>query len=235
MKSSYKLISQNPDMRNIKAQILRNRGIEDVNGYLTLGTHVLHDPKWLGEQELEEFWLAVEDASISGRKVFILVDTDCDGYCSAAMMYGYLKRYLEIENIQYILNKNKKHGLCPEVVKQLKSEELGDMRGLLIIPDAGTNDIHQCKELMGMYDIYVIDHHPAEEWFEYEGKNVVNPYAVIINPQTSEYPNKNLCGAAVVYKVLQYLDEKYGHTWANAFLDLLAVAMIADVMDLRNH
>lgn len=234
MACNYKLISANPDTRNIKAQILQNRGIVDVNGYLNLGTHVLHDPKLLGEPELHEFWLSVEDAFISGRKVFVLVDTDCDGYCSGAMMYGYLTKFLELENVEYILNKNKKHGLCPEVMKKLMSEDLGGRQGLLIIPDAGTNDVEQCKELMERYEVYIVDHHPAENFVNVDGKEVVNPYAVVINPQTSEYPNKNLCGAAVVYKVLQYFDEKYGQTWANTYLDLMAVAMIADVMDLRD-
>lgn len=219
-------------MKNIKAQILRNRGIEDVNGYLNLGTHNLHDPKLLGESELHEFWLSVEDASISGRKVFVLVDTDCDGYCSAAMMYNYLKRYLEIENIEYILNKNKRHGLHEDVVKRLKSEELSDQKGLLIIPDAGTNDVAQCKELMEIYDIFIVDHHPVE--VDENGNEIDNPHAVVINPQASDYPNKNICGAAVVYKTLQYFDSKYGQSWANTFLDLMGVAMVADVMDLRD-
>ena len=232
MRCNYKIISANPDIRNIKAQILRNRGIEDVTGYLNLGTHVLHDPKLLGEPELHEFWLSVEDAFISGRKVLVLVDTDCDGYCSGAMMYGYLTRFLEIENIEYILNKNKKHGLCPDVMKQLNNADLGDKRGLLIIPDAGTNDVEQCRELMERYEIYIVDHHPAEA--DENGNEIENPYAVVINPQTCDYPNKNLCGAAVVYKVLQYFDEKYGQSWANTYLDLMAVAMIADVMDLRD-
>ena len=232
MRCNYKLIAQNPDTNNIKAQILRNRGIEDVTGYLNLGTHVLHDPELLGKPQLDKLWLAIEDAFITGNKVFILVDTDCDGYCSGAMMYGYLTKYLELENVHYILNKNKNHGLRPEIVEQLKAEADHDLRGILIIPDAGTNDVEQCKELQQWYDIYVIDHHPAEK--DDDGNDIENPYAVVINPQTCDYPNKNLCGAAVVYKVLQYFDGKYGRTWANTYLDLMAVAMVADIMDLRN-
>ena len=62
-----------------------------------------------------------------------------------------------------------------------------------------------------------------------------NIYATIINPQVCDYPNKNLCGAAVIYKVLQYLDEQYKSSAANEAIDLVGVAMVADVMDLRNQ
>lgn len=114
-----------------------------------------------------------------------------------------------------------------EIVDALLFER-SEEKGLLIIPDAGTNDTAHCKTLSEWYDIIVIDHHPSEDDVE------ENVYATIINPQICDYPNKNICGAATVYKVLQYLDEQYNATEANECLDLVAIAMIADVMDLRN-
>lgn len=228
MKSKIKLITENPDMNNIKAQILKNRGIEDVHGYLNLGNHCLHSYDLLGRDKLERIYELIDECSMEEKNVFILVDTDVDGYCSAAMMFNYLHDFLGIKNVKYILNKDKKHGLQPEIVDALLFERSMD-RGLLIIPDAGTSDTGYCRTLSEYFDIIVIDHHPVEEGSE------PNTFATIINPQICEYPNKTLCGTAVVYKVLQFLDDQYNSSAANRNLDLVGIAMVADIMDLRNH
>ena len=73
MACNYKLISPNPDTRNIKAQILQHRGIVDVNGYLNLGTHVLHAPELLGKENLERIFELIDEASMDEKNVFILV------------------------------------------------------------------------------------------------------------------------------------------------------------------
>ena len=226
LKFDVKLISENPDIKNIKRQILKNRGIEDVDKYLNLGTHCLHDYNLLGKDKLENVFNLLEDAIMEDIKAFILVDTDVDGYCSAALLYRYLKDFLEID-VEYILNKNKRHGLQKEIVDYLIAEK-EEQKGLLFIPDAGTNDTAYCKLLSDYYNIVVIDHHPKEENID------ENIFATIINPQVCDYPNKNLCGAAVVYKVLQYLDDQYEVNRANRHIDLVGIAMVADIMDLRN-
>ena len=48
------------------------------------------------------------------------------------------------------------------------------------------------------------------------------------------YPNKSLCGAGVVYKFLQALDEELWQSKAEKYLDLVALAEIGDSMDLKN-
>lgn len=226
-KCNLKLISENPDMKNIKHQILQNRGIEDVEGYLSLGTHCLNDYRLLGEDKLEKIFELIDEASMDEKDVFVLVDSDVDGYCSGAMMFMYLVDFLGMKNVKYILNKDKKHGLQPEIVDRLLFERSDDKK-LLIIPDAGTGDTEYCRKLSEWYDIVVIDHHPKEDNVD------ENIYATIINPQICDYPNKTLCGAAVVYKVLQFLDEKYDATASNRNIDLVGVAMVADIMDLRD-
>ena len=48
------------------------------------------------------------------------------------------------------------------------------------------------------------------------------------------YPNKTLSGAGVVYKFCKYFDMKYGYNYADDFLDLAAVGIIGDVMELND-
>lgn len=98
---------------------------------------------------------------------------------------------------------------------------------LLIIPDAGTNDIEACKRLKEQgYDIIILDHHQQEK---------KNPYAIVVNNQSSKlYPNKQLCGAGIVYKFLQALDEELWVEYADNYLDLCAFANIADDMEITS-
>ena len=74
--------------------------------------------------------------------------------------------------------------------------------------------------------ILVLDHHIADKESE---------YAIIINNQLSErYPNKTLCGAGVVLKFCQCLDDILKVKYSEEFYDLAAVGLISDMMDLRD-
>ena len=74
-------------------------------------------------------------------------------------------------------------------------------------------------------DVLVIDHHEAEQ---------ISEYACIINNQLCDYPTKSLSGVGMVYKFCQYIDELMNVDYADQFLDLVALGMIADMMDLRD-
>lgn len=96
---------------------------------------------------------------------------------------------------------------------------------LVIVPDAGSNEIEKHEQLraMGM-DILVLDHHNVE-------KIVTN--ACLINNQSCDYPNKGLSGVGVVYKFCSYLDTLLGTNNADNFLDLVAAGCVADMMPLN--
>ncbi len=220
MNLQYKLYENgNNDTSNVLAEVLKNRGIDDYNRYLNLDEGVVKP-----YQNLDH----IEDAVNLFMKHFnqksqigILVDEDPDGFCSAAMMYLYIKQMDSDYPIDYILHgRAKAHGLSDDVVVP------EDIK-LLIIPDAGTNDVTECEKLSnGQMDILILDHHEKEE---------ENPYAVVVNNQTSNnYSNKNLCGAGVVYRFLQALDEENWNEFSDDYLDLCALANISDVMDMRS-
>lgn len=74
-------------------------------------------------------------------------------------------------------------------------------------------------------DVLVIDHHEAEK---------VSENAVIINNQLCNYPTKSLSGVGMVYKFCQYFDFIMNTDYADYILDLVALGMIADMMDMRD-
>lgn len=98
---------------------------------------------------------------------------------------------------------------------------------LVIAPDSSSNDFEQHKKLHDKgIDVLVLDHHEAEK---------ISEYACIINNQMCNYPTKSLSGAGIVYKFCCYLDSLLGTDYANDYVDLASVGIIADVMDLRAY
>ena len=204
---------------DVIAEVLKNRGVEDYEKYLQLDESVV-----IPYENLDNINEAVElfiQHFNQKNKIEILVDSDPDGFCSAAMMYSYIKKLDAEYPVNYILHtRAKSHGLDDDVT-------ISDDTRLLIIPDAGTNDTEACKDLKDKgIDILILDHHESEE---------ENPYAVIVNNQMSKnYSNKDFCGAGIVYKFLQALDTETWNEFADDYLDLCALANISDVMDMRS-
>lgn len=204
---------------NVLEEVLRNRGVDDYEKYLNLNEDVL-----IPYENLDNMNKAVElfDRHFQCRdKIGIVPDPDVDGQCSAAEAYLYIKRMDNEYPITILYHQNAKaHGLDDIVVPD-------DIK-LLIVPDAGTNDYIQCKELNGRgIDVLILDHHEQED---------KNDYALIVNNQCSKnYMNKQLCGGGIVYKWMQALDDFYWNDFADDYLDLVAFSNISDVMDLREY
>lgn len=157
----------------------------------------------------------------AGHKVLIQVDSDVDGYTSAAHLINYLNCLFPSfvqNNIYYRLHNGKEHGIIPDTVP-------GDVK-LVIAPDSSSNDYdeHALLKKRGV-DILVIDHHEADQ---------ISQNACIINNQLCDYPTKSLSGVGVVFKFCSYIDDLMGTDYADLFLDLVALGMIADMMDLRD-
>lgn len=224
----------NNDTSNVLAEVLKNRGIDDYNRYLNLDESVVEPYRNL--DNIEEAVSLFMKHFNQKNKIGILVDEDPDGFCSAAMMYSYIKQMDSDYPVDYILHgRAKAHGLSDDV------KILSDI-DLLIIPDAGTNDKNEIKHINeDGIDILILDHH------ELEGKNkqedlifddalngTIYETVIVNNQMSNNYSNKNLCGAGVVYRFLQALDEENWNEFADDYLDLCALANISDVMDMRS-
>jgi single-stranded-DNA-specific exonuclease len=215
---NYKLIGNN-DVKNIKHTILKNRGIKDIDNYLNLNQSCLYNYSLL--DNIGEGVSLLKEIINNGLPIYIIVDCDPDGYTSAGILYHYITTVINYKNIKYIIQEGKKHGLSEEIMSVLLQEQIG----LVVLPDAGTNDKEQCDKLNKLgFKILILDHHQKER---------DNPYAVIINNQMCEYTNKNLSGVGIVYKFLQALDDEFWFTNSDDYIDLVALGNISDVMDLR--
>lgn len=76
------------------------------------------------------------------------------------------------------MHSGKQHGLKDHIENLLED----DFYRLILLPDAGTNDLEECRKLnKHNTDVLILDHHLKEQ---------DNPYAIIINNQIQNYPNK---------------------------------------------
>ena len=109
----------------------------------------------------------------------VIVDCDCDGYTSAALLINYLyKIYPEwVDNhLKWIMHDGKQHGLSDCI------DKITPNYALVICPDSSSNDYEYHEKLYHQgTGVLVLDHHLADK---------VSQYAVIINNQLSDYPNK---------------------------------------------
>lgn len=121
-------------------------------------------------------------------------------------------------NITYRVHEGKQHGILPDTIPE-------DVN-LVIALDSSSNDYseHEYLKKNGI-DVLVIDHHEAEK---------ISEYACVINNQLCDYPTKSLSGVGMVYKFCSYIDELMNVSYADNILDLVALGMLADMMDLRD-
>lgn len=97
---------------------------------------------------------------------------------------------------------------------------------LVVVPDASSNEYDKHKKLHDRgIDILILDHHQAEK---------VSQYACVVNNQLCDYPTKSLSGVGIVYKLCQYLDLLLKENQADKFLDIVAIGLVGDMMDLRD-
>ena len=202
-------------------RVLSNRGIplNEIKHYLNTTDADILPPSTIANMR-EGAMMLVKHIS-NNDKVFIQVDSDCDGYTSAAALINYLNCLFPSftqNNIIYRIHKGKEHGLIVDTIPADVS--------LVIAPDSSSNDYEQHRELREKgIDVLVIDHHEAD---------LISRDACIINNQLCDYPTKSLSGVGMVYKFCQYIDELLNVDYAENFTDLAALGMIADMMDMRD-
>ncbi len=227
----YKLrkeYSTNPN-RALK-ELLQDRGVEDVDNYLNPSAKCELDP-----HRLKNIDAAAEKLLYHLRRdsdILFVVDCDADGFTSSSILWLYIKHIFPKARLEFTVHEHKQHGLNDKV-EWITDEAKWD---LVVCPDAGSYDVaeHRALAELGM-DVICLDHH--EQLYDENGNPVISdlPTTIVVNNQLSpDYPNKSLCGAGVVYKFCEVLDEMLGIDQAHEYLDLAALGEIADVMNRCN-
>lgn len=198
--------------------LLAARGIADPYEYMQpSGQHIL--PPSCLDNVGAGAELLLKTLKAHGR-ILLVVDSDCDGYCSSAIIYRYIKKIDSTTSITPIFHEGKQHGLEDLIDDILNSDIPYD---LIICPDSSSNDyeMHEALATIGA-ECLVLDHHLQE--------NPTSSNATIINNQNStNYTNKAQTGSGVAWQFCRYCDSVLDMTAADDLMDLAALGCCGDM------
>lgn len=203
---------------DILGTVLENRNIKDVERFLKPSASDINH--YSGLKNMSKAVEVFDSHMKRNSKVVVIQDSDADGWTSCCAMVGYARKQFPKLAIEYLIHDKRVNGLTETMMKQIYELEVS----LVIVPDAGSNDQSQIKELNEKgIDVIVLDHHSINE-------DTVIEHGIIINPQLclDTFPNPDFSGVGVTYKFLQALDNHYGFNGADEYLDLVSIGNISD-------
>ena len=197
-------------------KILYNRFRDDT--YTTLSS--LPSPYLF--KDIEKATKRIVSAIEKKEKITIVGDYDVDGVISSYILSNFLENFTkELEVI--IPNRfSDGYGVSRDIIERINST-------LVITVDNGISAVEAAKACKDKYiDLIITDHHNIP-------KEIPEAYA-IINPKQKEckFPFKEICGAQVAwYLVAAIKNEMKLELNLLRYVDLLSIAIIADMMELR--
>lgn len=188
----------------------------------------INDPSHPELRDMDAMVTALKQIHDSGEQLVVMPDYDMDGITAGTLGYAGL-RELGFEAALYVPDYRDGHDIIPAAVDKLKASF--PQARAVITCDAGINShagIQRGKD-HGM-TMLVTDHHTQEA-------GPVVPADVAVNPcrLDEDYPNKGICGAFVMWQVLDAYARRHrpDKVRAIALLRLFAgVGTVSDVMPL---
>lgn len=221
-----KEISKKHNISELLANILVNRNIindDEIKVFLNPTRNDFHDPYLMPDMDkaVERIINAIENQ----EKTIIYGDYDVDGITSITVLKKFLgERGLDVGyRIPNRLEEG--YGLNKKAIKEIADQGYK----LIITVDcgiSGTEEIDYAYSL-GM-EVIVTDHHEPLE---------VLPNALAIidcKRKDNKYPNKNLAGVGVVFKLTQAISQKLELDEKEylKYLDIVCIGTISDIVPL---
>lgn len=241
-KADFNRIAEEFNIDPVIARIIRNRDMvtdEEIRLFLQGDRSSLHDARKLKD--------AVKAAGIlkekiaGGRKIRIIGDYDVDGVCSTYILY----RGLSVcgADVDCVIPHRMKdgYGINEELVKQAISNGVDT----IITCDNGiaAKEVLENGKKEGLTCI-VTDHHEIP-FDEEDGEKCyrIPEVDAVVDPKQEdcEYPFESICGAVVVYKVIQILldevltDRALVEATLEELLEPAGIATICDIMPLLDE
>ena len=199
--------------------------LESAQKYFRPNLNELHDPFLMKDmaRTVDRLIQAID----SSEKIMILGDYDVDGTTSVSMLYDYfIKKALE--PIYYIPDRYKEgYGVSEESIAFAADQKVS----LIITIDCGikAHDEIEAANTKGI-DVIICDHHIPDDSIP-KAYSIINP-----NQKNCDYPFKGLCGCGIGFKLISAIEKKSGGSEeTNQYLDLVAIATIADQMPMINE
>ncbi len=224
--NEVKHLSAALNVNMVIARLLVQRGITTFNeakAFFRPRLSDLLDPFLM--KDMDKAVARVEQAISNKEKVIVYGDYDVDGTTSVAMMYSFLKS--RIEQIEYYIPDRYSEGYGISI----KSIDYAIDNGftLMIALDCGIKAVEKIADAKERgLDYIICDHHnPGDQ---------IPPAFAVLDPKQPDcnYPNKELSGCGVGFKLLQAYCQKNNIEQDEIYdmLDILVVSIAADIVPI---
>ncbi len=214
---------------NFLKQIFWARGLKDkkqIKQFLDPDWQTgIHNPELLSN--VKKAALRIIKAIKENEKIIISGDYDTDGVSGSTLLNDFFKRVNFFNFEIFIPHRKEGYGLSEAAVKRFHQQKAN----LVITNDFGITNVEEVAlaNKLGI-DVIITDHHlPQEE--------IPPAFAVVDHKlEGDKYPFKWLCGAGVVFKLIQEILALENYPFKESFekwsSDILAISAIADWVPL---
>jgi single-stranded-DNA-specific exonuclease len=225
------------------AEILSARGVtvKNAENFFTPTLAGLHDPLLM--MDMDAAVARIRHAVLVGEKILIYGDYDVDGTTATVLLKTAIERTAHPDlpaQVTYHVPHRLREGYGMQPVRL--AEAAADGVTLVISVDTGIRAFAAADEAKALgLELIVTDHHLPDGVFG------IPDAVAVINPARPgcPYPNKDLCGAGVAFKLAHALLAAHATTDSQrerlekviipSFLKLVAIATVADSVSLTGE
>ena len=186
-------------------------------------TKLAHIPKPSELKDIQKAAKRIKNAIQNGEKIAVVGDYDADGVISSVIMTEFFED-IGVDVALKIPNRFEDgYGISPDIVRKLDAD-------VIITVDNGISAVEAGEVCLERgIDLIITDHHTTPE-------TLPKAYA-IVNPKQHDcsFPNSEICGAQVAWYLCAAIKEEMDIRYdLSKFLDLLAIAIMGDMMALKD-
>ena len=230
-KQLVKSLSESLGIDEILAILLVQRGItnfEEAKNFFRPSLSQLHDPFLM--KDMDKAVDRLQQAMNNGEKILIYGDYDVDGTTAVALIYTYLKNFVNKKKIEFYIpdRYEEGYGISYKGIDYAADNGFG----LVIVLDCGIKAVEKIEyaNQRGV-DFIICDHHRPDDV-------IPNAVAVLDSKRPDcEYPYKELSGCGVGFKLITALSMRLGRPIEEVYelLDYVAVSIAADIVPITGE
>ena len=230
-KQIVKNLSESLGIDEILAILLVQRGItnfEEAKNFFRPSLEHLHDPFLM--KDMDKAVDRLQKAMNDGEKILIYGDYDVDGTTAVALIYTYLKNFVNKKKIEFYIpdRYDEGYGISYKGIDYAADNGFG----LVIVLDCGIKAVEKIEyaNQRGV-DFIICDHHRPDEV-------IPNAVAVLDSKRPDcQYPYKELSGCGVGFKLVTALSMRLGRPIEEVYelLDYVAVSIAADIVPITGE
>jgi len=213
------------------ATLLIQRGItnfDEAKNFFRPSLSHLHDPFLM--KDMDKAVDRLEKAVNEGEKILIYGDYDVDGTTAVALIYTYLKNFVNKKKIEFYIpdRYEEGYGISYKGIDYAADNGFG----LVIVLDCGIKAVEKIDYANERgVDFIICDHHRPDE-------EIPRAVAVLDSKRHDcEYPYKELSGCGVGFKLITALSIRLNRPIEEVYqlLDYVAVSIAADIVPITGE